>query len=279
MQAAFILDDFDDPAEVVSPEMENEPVVTNLTGPIPTTRTIEIAGGGVNPVASFDVGVTQSSVMSASLTELNRTDMLTPLVAFQFNYDLPPADISEQGVNNAILFDFLSIDATESPSYLRVILREDTHQSFSYEQRILDIPLNSGEFTAVMPFENFTFRGGSPGTPDLMTVTRLEFDFFFLGPSENVAWSAQIDRIRFGRIPEPRSVVILFLCFCGMASARRTNIFKSINGGHSMCKRTFSALLVLFCCFFLSLPSLAVDVQSSGEVGGPTPAQLANNLA
>ena len=234
LHAEFILDDFDDSAEAVSPEMENEFVTTQNVGELNAVRNIRIAALGTDPVGRFDTDVNEDGVMTARLDELNRTDTNTPLLAFQFNYDIAPTDISEAGKNNAILFDFLSIEANESPTFLRVNVRDASNLSSSFETHVFNLPLNSGPFVATMPFDSFTNRGGSPGLPDFTNVDEMDFDFFFLNPSETVQWSATLERIRFGQVPEPGSQWIFLtgvIYFTGRHRHRRRNGLSQPTGG------------------------------------------------
>jgi len=198
--------------------MENVPVVTNGVGVLNATRTIEIAGAGVDPVARFDTNISSPSTMQADLTELNRTDLLTPLLAFQFNYEFTATDVSQGAINDAILFDFRTINGTESPTFLRVIATDNTFLTKRFEARIYDLPIDTGSFTAVMPFSSFTIRGGSPGLPDFTTFKRMDFDFFFLGPNNDIQWSAQLERIRFGRVPAPSALTLGILGIGCLAS-------------------------------------------------------------
>jgi hypothetical protein len=130
------------------------------------------------------------------------------------------------------LFDFASIDGTERPLFLRALLVEQTHPSEFFEARV-GIPLSYGPTTIAMPFSRFSFRGGGPGAPDFTTVTGVSFDFFFLGASEDIHWSVALGRIRFGRIPEPRSVWLLMsaLIFTG----------RRVSGRKRQCNGDFEA--------------------------------------
>ena len=223
LRAGFILDDFDDPAEVVSPEMESEFVQTNNVGLLNATRNIRIAATtafDTQPIATLSTAKSSSSFLSANLLDIGLSPLGSPLFAFQFNYAFSPTDISAGGANNAIIFDFRSIEANAPPTFLRVIVRDDTNNRSSFEARVLDLPLSSGTFTAVMPFDSFTLRGGSPGLPDFTTIDEMEFDFFFQRPRLDIQWSAELERVRFGRIPEPLSHTLFTLGVVSLASCR-----------------------------------------------------------
>lgn len=84
----------------------------------------------------------------------------------------------------------------------------DTRNSFFVS--LSDLPLTEEPFSAILPFADFTIRGGAPGLPDFTTVKSLEFDFFFNLPRVPVTmWSAEIRQIRLGRVvPEPATWVL-----------------------------------------------------------------------
>jgi len=212
--AQFILDDFDDVAETASPEMLRDTISTNGVGYLSATRELRIASStsGVRAsIASLDIGVTVPGALTANLREVGSTVRgNSPLFAFQFNYIFSPTDVSQGGTNDAILFDFLSIDGAEPPIFLRVLVTDDTSRTSRFEARVYNPPSSSGAFTIAMPFSSFTVRGGSPGLPDFTTFKQMDFDFFFQFPSLDIEWSAQLERIRFGRVPEPSSQCLFF---------------------------------------------------------------------
>lgn len=219
-RAELILDDFDDPVEVISPAMDDTPVTTLSVGPLSASRTVEIFSGSTNPTARFDANVTNPSRLSASLTALNRLNTLSAIVVFEFDYAFASTDVSEGGGNNAILFDLHSINGSRLPTFLRALVHDAS--GATYESRISSLPQNSGPFTIAMPFSSFTLRGGAPGVPDFTTMDRMDFDFFFLGGDDPVQWSMQMDRIRIGRIPEPSTGPLAFIGVALVASAARS---------------------------------------------------------
>lgn len=223
LRAELILDDFDDPVEVVTPEMLGDSVITEGVGMLNANRTFRIAASTVPatpPLSSLDSGVTSPSLLTAHLLDPGaRINGSAPLFAFQFDYKINPTDVTQGGVNDSILFDFAVIQGNSGPDFLRVIVTDDTNVGSRFETSIFDLPLSSGPLVAAMPFSSFTLRGGSPGLPDFTTIKQLNFDFFFLRPGRTVQWSAEIERIRFSRIPEPSSLALWQ--FAGIILARR----------------------------------------------------------
>ena len=67
LRAEFILDDFDDPAQVVSPEMEGVPVDTENVGALGAKRGISIFDVFTNPQARADVNISNPSQLTASV--------------------------------------------------------------------------------------------------------------------------------------------------------------------------------------------------------------------
>ena len=220
LRAAFILDDFDDPAEVVSPEMEGIEVITEHVGDIDAVRSLVIEASRSDPSGRIDTNITTGSRLSMQLTGHEKTTTtLAPIIFFDVVYDVSAADVSETGLNNAIFLDFVAMTGTESPTLIRSFIFDETSPSPIFEATIPVGPSVSTPTRAVVPFNNFTFRGGAPGLPDFTAVDKILFDFYFLGPSEDIQWSAELDRIRFGRIPEPSCVslvcAVLTICICG----------------------------------------------------------------
>lgn len=106
LRAELMLDDFDDPALTTSPEMENVFVITPNVGGLNAERQIRIATAAANPVARFGADTITESNLVAQLSGVNPTDTGGALMAFQFNYDFAPTDVSQSGANDSILLDF-----------------------------------------------------------------------------------------------------------------------------------------------------------------------------
>lgn len=246
--AEIVVDDFDDAAQVVevstgAGEMPFKPVVTEQVGELNATREMLIYARLTNPVWSFDSSVSTPSLASAQLDGHTRTnpDGNRPVIEFDLRYDFSPMDLTEQGTNNAFLFDFASHQGTEAPLFLRITAL-GASASESYAAFTFNLPFSQTPFAAVMPFGDFTFRGGGPATPDFSTLHRFLIDFFFLAPSEDIQWSAQLDRIRIGRVPIPESnsiwlaMVGVLVLVCGRVRKRYR---PHPNGGSYDAKNTY----------------------------------------
>ncbi|HEX5471034.1 MAG TPA: hypothetical protein VFW73_04065, partial [Lacipirellulaceae bacterium] len=59
--AEIIIDDFDDPAEIMLPAMENQAVTTTGVGMLNAERWIEVGALDTDPIGLVDVGITKPS--------------------------------------------------------------------------------------------------------------------------------------------------------------------------------------------------------------------------
>ncbi len=226
--AEIIVDDFTQPAEVTEIStgvgtMSFKPVITEHVGELDATREIYFTASLTNPVWSFDSALSTPSMLSAELQGHTRTGSNSAIITFVSSYTFSPIDLTENGANNAFLIDFASHEGTEPPLFFRILARGSS-PSESFAAFFFNLPISDTPFTTVIPFTDFTLRGGGPPAPDFSTLrlTLLTIDFFFLNPSENIQWSAELDRIRIGRIPvpEPSSVWLGMVGFLVLACAR-----------------------------------------------------------
>lgn len=213
LNAEIVLDEFEVPA--IAPKrivFENNFSESVGVGDLNSTRQIQIDWGGTDPIATFDIDNTSPGRFFAQVQEIRRIDTLTPVTAIRFNYFFDASDVSEGGKNDAMLFDVVDVTGDVQPSWLRAIVRDDTHPLYSYEARLQPLAGNDSPHTLAMPFDEFTIRGGQPGLPDPTTLKIIYFDFYFLGQSGTINWHAQIERIRFGSVtivPEPMSTALV----------------------------------------------------------------------
>jgi hypothetical protein len=197
LRAEIILDDFDDPAEVISPEMEGDFVVTNNVGPLNATRTFLIFGQS-DPVAQLDSNLTTPSRLTGALIDFAQPNSTGALMRFGFSYQFSePVDLTEQGLNNAFLLDFSSLE-TFGPVTLTVFVAAQINlNSASVDFLTYDLP-----DSVVVSFKDFAPRGGGPLIDDFRAVSAVYFRLFARDIGNEIATHFQIDRIRIGPVPE-----------------------------------------------------------------------------
>lgn len=223
LSAELILDDFDDPAAVVNPSGGGSysPVVTEHVGGLDSTRSMSVTAILTEPDFLFASRGNGTSELTVKLNG-HRTvrPPQTTTISFTTSYTYSAIDITEVGVNNALLFDFTSHLGTALPTFFRVIARGPTDDE-SYAAVSSDFSFSANPFTAVIPFDAFTLRGGAPATPDFTRVQEIFVNFYFISPGEGIQWSVALDRIRIGRIPEPSSLSIALAGAVVVACRRR----------------------------------------------------------
>ncbi len=216
LQAELILDDFVDPVETSSPEMQGLSIVTDSVGPLMATRELRIAAftSFLRPTITT-LKVADGSMM-AEIEKVGTTqDGRSTTFAFNFSYEFAPTDVSEQGNNDAIFVDFATIAGNEQPGSFGLIVDDNTTDKLYLSETQLSA--TESPLTVAIPFTSFTTRGGAIGLPDPNTFKSMAFDFFFNQPRLDIQWSAEIESIRFGRlVPEPASwllcsVALLFI--------------------------------------------------------------------
>jgi hypothetical protein len=214
LHAEIILDDFDDRAEVVeiSTGFGQHPVITDQLGGLGATRELLFTASQTEPNEwSFDADIRSSSALSAELRGHSRTSTNSAIITYPVRYSFSPIDVTEQGANNAFLFDFQSHQGTEAPLFFRVAASAPSPSGTSLETFAaftFDFNLSTTPFTTIVPFTDFTVRGGVTPAPDFsaLGITSLIIDFFFRNPSEDIQWFLELDRIRIGHTPIPEPI-------------------------------------------------------------------------
>jgi hypothetical protein len=205
--ADIIIDDFDDPASVIAPEMENAFITTLDVGPLNATRRVRIGAAAADPDARIDIG---STVFHAQVGDLHPTNPpVRPSVAAQLFYTFEPTDLTS---GNAFFVDFRSVSGSVPPDFLRIIVFDD-QVGLSFVESFFPIPLG-GSFSAVLPFSEFVLRDGSPWPVHFNSINEITIGLHAIRSLDNQAthsWTAQIDRIRVGIVPEPDGVFSFFV--------------------------------------------------------------------
>ncbi len=215
VHAAFILDDFDDAAQVTSPEMENEFVTTENVGAMNAVRSIRIAGLRGDPDAHLDSSITTTSLLTGRVNRLNPDSVGgSTIAAIQSNYQFTQADFTQSGTNDTLFFDFVQL-TSEIPPSLFLLLLNDGNNYYSYIDQS-DFR-NNKRFTLAVPFNSFTTRGGAPGLPDYRTIQSFNLEIrasqLTGGGPTPLNFLVELDQIRVGKIPEPTTS-----CLLGLAS-------------------------------------------------------------
>ena len=141
LHAEFILDDFNDSAQVVSPEMEGDRVTTSSVGFLKTRRQIVIDGQQADPIASLDSNVSFESHLTAKMVDLNPAfENGLPRAGLSVSYDEFKQDFTEDDTNNAIFFDFATIVGPTPPSFLVVFVRDATNTGALWLSTISPVP-------------------------------------------------------------------------------------------------------------------------------------------
>jgi hypothetical protein len=157
----------------------------------------------------MDADVTSSSMLTAQISRLNPIPFGETLVSVQSNYEFSPVDLSQGGLNNAFVFDFVRLTSEMAPSLFSILIR-DAKEFFLYS--VSPFVLKHDPFTVVVPFDRFTFRDGQPGMPDYTTVESVSVSIRVSeiagGGPDPLNFFMQLDRIRVERIPEQESFAL-----------------------------------------------------------------------
>ena len=204
-----LIDDFDDPASVVSPAMENVFVRTENVGPLDALREIRLASIAANADATLTIG---DGVMRADVGSLHAINPdIEPHFAAQMWYTFEPADFSS---GNAFMFDFNSV--VGQPDFVRIIIYDGSGHSFVAEYR----PIPERGHTAVFPFDTFLRRNGQRWPINFETIQGADVSIYARRSHDpNHHWAVEIDRIYVATVPEPEG---LFLFLFTLFWRRRT---------------------------------------------------------
>jgi hypothetical protein len=189
----FILDDFDDPAEVteVSNGFQQHPVVTEHVGGLDAQREMAVFDSNTDLNDwSFDSNVRTRSALSLELDGHTPPAIgNTPTIVLDIAYSFSPVDLTEGGVNSALLFDFRTHQGTELPLFFRVFAFRATTTVF-FLATATGLEFSDNPFTFAIPFSSFANRGGERATlADFSTLNGFGVEFFFFAPNEEIRWS------------------------------------------------------------------------------------------
>ncbi|NOZ40087.1 MAG: hypothetical protein GXP24_07665 [Planctomycetes bacterium] len=213
VRAAFILDDFDDSAQVASPEMEGIPTITQNVGALNARRRLEIDALQADPIATLDASITVESRLTGTMSDLMPSFVNgSPRATLQLWYDQFQSDFTGNGVNNTLFIDVTTIEGPTPPAFLRVLVQEATHPRSSFFTVVSSLEETSTPVVLALPFDSFVSRGGGLESADFRTIRLIKIEFFangFFGEPEELGWTIELDSIRVGAIPEPTAWMLV----------------------------------------------------------------------
>lgn len=210
-RAAILLDEFDDAAQQLLPQMSFQTVVTNGVGELPAQRSIRLGDVGLSGVMSVDV-------QAASALFVEFEDLISSarssFIDIEFWYAFAPIDASQGGINDGILLDFRWLDGMGYSARLDAFATDDITGRHSTSR---ELPSGVGPFTVAIPFTAFADSLNVDQLQGLTFRVRLNRPQGVLPPG----FAMSLDRIRFARVPEPSAGWLGFAAAVGVMAIRR----------------------------------------------------------
>jgi len=211
-QAEIVLDEFDDSDTVLLPQMNLDYVRTDNVGSQLAHRSLRFVAFDTDPTGRFESNPNGSSSLVGVLESLAPRWDGDRTIHLQFWYDFDSIDATEAGRNDAFLLDFQSLSSKETVLTLRTFVGDDVTSRHN-----ASLPLASSDHavTVAVPFSLFTAN-----------FDKLESVHFSLGVraplgQNDMDFSMELDRVRIGRIPEPRAMsLVAILLGCVVRSVR-----------------------------------------------------------
>ena len=238
-QAEIILDDFDEPFEIVLPEMTDQPFYAisqsqSGVGPLAVERWVNFLALESRPIGRLDGGLSRTSSFNIEIERLRPTDDVVLGVGATLQYFFDEMDITQGGENNRVVVDFAylrsaiplprvgvgvyyaqTVDAptgTRSGEPAQGVRVEVYSQSIG---ELIDIPTHDQPFALEFPFDATKFD-----------ATRARGLYFAISPAyytdiDEIGFSAAIEHIRI-TIPEPVTTIAVgvFAALICLAAAR-----------------------------------------------------------
>ncbi len=225
--AEFVLDDFDKPVSATQDVGSNEVIQFDVGWHSARRRTfVQDLRETPGVQATLDANVSFPSVLTAELSDVPPVIAFPEFTGFSVGYTYPETDgefgfvdFTENGTNNAFLIDFAFVQGSTPPRTMRLVAYTAAGISVGY---ISDLVSIDDAFTAVVPFNGFTDRGGRPIPPEFSSLWSFQLEIFSSGLFEftvDDGWVIGIDRIRVGSaVPEPNGLATTLLFAAGIAA-------------------------------------------------------------
>jgi hypothetical protein len=232
LAARMVLDDFDrSDITIYTDPFGFDYKQTTQVGELQSIRRYRLAESGAIVQGMVTVNQPASAFQARIDSSIRRTPQRPDpgIFGVVMTYDIPvPTDL-RQGGNDSLVFEFDYQRGLRHPTFFRAIVGAfDTsrgNRADSFQFHMEPPPVGDGPFRVIMPFEQFTPRGGGAQgvyTPSYLAHT-ISVDYYFLFVEGQFDWSTSINRIYFANaasIPEPSSAVITGLLIAISAAAR-----------------------------------------------------------
>jgi hypothetical protein len=171
--AEIILDEFDDPMQIILPGMEDITAETLGVGGLNAVRLVFVSESQTDPIGLVDVEATRPSHLTARIDGQSLDNPLNlPLLSIGVAYDFPlVTDLTDNGANDHLLIDMTIFQGIGIPGQLSVLIRDDAGiyaSNISGFSLLSDLP-----YTLEIPFSSFGSRGGND-VADFSSIELLE---------------------------------------------------------------------------------------------------------
>ena len=205
--AGFVLDDFDETQHHEYPHVSKW---AHPVGEVRATRSIDFFNNRRgNPSSTIDINGEVASVLVSTLSNVQPiADGGGHNAVWIDNYlnelsDI--TDITENGLNDTIFYDFAFVEGPTPPRTIRLHAFTRSAWAIAF---IRDLPLSDEPFTIAVPFSDFEARLGQSIGPDFTNVSSLKFEPVtggFFDNEDDMGWRFGLDAIRIGTsVPEPK---------------------------------------------------------------------------
>lgn len=213
VRADIVIDEFDDPDEVLLPQMNLDYARTENVGSQMAERAIGFVAFDTDPMGHFASDRNGSSSLVGVIESIVPRWSGDRTVHLQFWYDFDSIDATEAGRNNAFLLDFHSLLFGNTTSTLRTFVGDDLT---SRHNSTIPLAESDQAVTVAVPFSLFT--------ANFSMLESVHFSLTVRAPigQNDLDFSMELDRVRIGRVPEPGMMpLVTILWGCAALHMRR----------------------------------------------------------
>jgi hypothetical protein len=208
----IVLDEFDDPFQIVLPDMNREYQSQLDVGPLHARRAVNgDACCGAKSTGWIDANLTVPSALYSAIDRVNPDPAvsLTAAIGINLLYFFDTTDVTQAGVNDRVVLDFAFLSSAIPLARVDVFMQD---RVTNYVSQQFNISPQEAAFSLEFPFNTFAPRGGGAGSLDpthvhTLYLTLIPVHFTTVDP---LNFSAALERIRItSAIPEPDAAALV----------------------------------------------------------------------